>query len=584
MWTTILLSAVVGCRTRPTTSTLGQAPPSRNEIVGVKLEINKSAFKSSKFSLQAHLGNLQLWNMVSTAHLATELSDDWMTKKIKARILPLHLGTPTTVSNKDLRGLSGAITATTTETSLLLSGMPGTSDIPSATAAPNATLPNIKKGKPLSKSIEIQTQLDRHYINSQQISNGLFNSCPTTFFADDGPFYEHLKANSEKSKVIIETAGSESGAPTVEKITVHPRGITWQLHCTYAISWNDIDTTKVMAELYFELTLEGDTVIFPRAQSVQSEIIQSSAGLVTENGDFGTRFQKDYNATDLNSAPLYHWNPQRAPIVIDDMDSIMGKSLSNTEHGQWLKEGIKIATADLRNKFPAFGNRIYLRSEKPLLTPTIAFSVEDSDENSGTDFLMFDDKTGEMQQAQIIIGHRYNSFGHARMLERFAENGLLDNTTRAIKETFLTMVMSQLGGALGLRPNYAGYGAQNNWGNDLQSVMSFAELAIPMEFLTDKIEWKDHDILSLKILYSRIDSETNSTRAETIAKVMSFSLGGDELLIQNRVTAQWQPFLRALTFFETTIHPQVARFRSANPDWKSKIENIYLEVYGMENP
>ncbi len=571
--TSCAIIMLVGCKTTTPPQTLEKESLTPRVSAGILLEFDKNSINSSKFSLRANFGTLQLWTMLSTPELDA---------KIKPRIAPYHLGQSIILDNKSLRGLAGAITAKATETSVIFLGLPGTGAGPITVGTPTTKEPQASIQRSPDKSIVVLTKFDRQYIDSQIFSNAFFTSCPTTFFADDSPLAEQLKAHSGSVKFALETAGSERGAPIIDRITVRPKGLSWMLHCTYAISWTDIVETKIMADLEFELHLDGDKVIFPQAQSSSNHLPSHSEPMVTENGTFGTRFQKDYSAPDLNATPNYHWNPRTTPIVIDDLDNTFGQPFANSEQGQWIQEAIKIATADLRIKFPALGSRIALRSEKPALTGTIAFGLDDRNESEGTELIMLDDKTGELRQVRIILGKRYQYFGHPKMLAGFAENGLLENVQHAVKESFLTMGISEVGGALGLRPNYSGYGAANNWGNDLQSVMSFVEMALPMEFLTDRLEWKEHDILSFKILYANLDSETKSTQAQLLAKAMTLSLSSDEMLIQNRTGRQSRPFQQALLFLETTTQPQVAHFRAQHPDWKEKMASIYLEAYGSE--
>lgn len=242
-----------------------------------------------------------------------------------------------------------------------------------------------------------------------------------------------------------------------------------------------------------------------------------------------------------------------------------------------------MAAADLRLKFPVLGSRIALRSEKPDMTGTIAFAIAAPDDESGSELVQLDDTTGEIYQTRIILGKRYQYFGQPKMIQGFADNGLLENVEHAVKESFLTMVIREIGLALGLRPNFKGYGVAGNWGNDLQSVMSFVEMAMPIEFLTDRLEWKDHDILSFKILYGNLDAETRAAQAELVSKVMTFSLSGDDMLAQNRAAEYVQPFVQALHFLEQTTQPQMLRFRAEHSDWKKKMADIYLEAYGQDS-
>ena len=565
---------VAGCRTREVSVIKEVVTLPKKITPGVPLEIDKKFIASTKFNFHAYLGTLQLWSMVSTPEINAQ---------IDPRITPYHLGQSKVLDDSSLAQSGTAISASVTDRNLIFSGIPGTSLLPLPTIPPSSNSEGKLDSSFEEKSVGIFTRLDRQYVDSQLLGNDFFARCPTSFFADNSPFAQSLKKNSGGEHFSLETGGSESGVATIDKMIIRPNGITWLVHCTYALSWSDIPTTKVMAELEFELRLDADKVIFPLPKTPAKDLASPPSSLVTEDGDFGTRFQKDYSVKKLKESPIYHWNPLRAPIVIDDLDDTSGEPFATTEHGKWLQEGLKIATADLRTKFPSFGSRIALRSERPGMTGTIVFAIGDRDDSTGSELVQLDDTSGELHQARIIIGKRYQYFGHTRMIQGFADTGLVENVEHAVKESFLTMVISELGGALGLRPNFKGYGVAGNWGNDLQSVMSFVEMAMPMEFLADRLEWKEHDILSFKILYANIDSEIRVDQAELVSKVMKFSLSGDEMLVQNRAAGRGQPFVQALYFLEHTTQPQMVRFRSEHADWKAKIANIYLEAYGVDS-
>jgi hypothetical protein len=544
-WTTFLASS---CKIEGETTLKDVEPKSANVDPGMPLDINEPGFSSAKFSLTAHSGTLLLWSMTP---------DTGVNATIAGRIAPYHLDQPIAVDSKLLDYPTGRISASTAHEAILFTGPSGPT---------KNFLPNV---------IPIRKNADRPFIDTGKLSEKFFSACPTNFFASDGPLMAQLKTHQSSAKLSLES--SDNNGPAVDRIVLRPKGLTWSIHCVYALNWSDIAETKIMADLEFELRLESDVVIFPQALSAKGTQPSVRDTTPTEQGNHGTRYQKDYAAKNSDEAPVYRWRPKNKSIVIDDQQDTLGRSLSDSEEGRLLQEGLKIATADLRIKFAALGNTIQLRSEKPALTANVVFALEDT---SGADLLMIDDATGEIGKARLKIGKKSLRFGQLKMLEEFEKLGLIENKQHSEKDAFLSMVMCDFGEILGLRANYAGYGMINNWGNDLQSMMSFASIAVPMELLSDRVEWKDHDLLSLEILYADLSPDLLATRENLIQKVLAFPLSPDESIPGNRPNASNLPFEAAIRYLGKSSHPRLVRFRETDSDWRNKIAAIYQNVYG----
>jgi len=454
-----------------------------------------------------------------------------------------------------------------------------------------ANLPAIKKflaqttlsfqgipGNDPGRTIFIREKNGSTYIPSKDLSADFFARCPSNYLTETGKLQINLRKNQSVPAFIIE----DDSPPSITKVIYRPSGIHWVLTCEPVVSWPDIPESKMFVKLSFEVRLDADRVILPGAASNPNYQPITSAALGSEQNGFGTRYFKDYSSGNPDKSSIQRWNPLRERLVIDDTNDSSGKALSTTEYGRWIKEGLKIATADLRMKFPPLGNKIALTSEQPRLQPDIAFSLGDAMGAAGIAMTLLDDKNGEIRQARIGIGGESNLSGRIKMIDGFYKLGMLDDPKRSYRESFLTMVIHELGHTLGLRHNFAGYGLNNNWGNDLQAVMSYAMIGFPIEFVSEKVEWKPHDILSLKILYADLAGNSSGNRGALISEILKYPLSTDEMLSNNPFGDFAGHFTRALKYLETMNHPKMVRFRETNPDWKAKIKSVYKDAYDAD--
>jgi len=544
-----LIMAFAGCRARTDSSRVKDITPSLiSDSGGLEIELDPKAFQAATFRLTQSSGKLELWSM---------LSDTLIDKKMQARLGGFKINLYNMISGTDHGSGPPQIKQSISKTFLSFTGIPG---------------------KDPSKNIPLNEKAGALLVTSKNLSAEFFSDCPTGYLGANGKLQTSLRKDPNVPPFTIEG----DMTPTITKVVYRPDGITWKVNCERIVSWPDIVESKLMIKVTFEVQLNADRKIFPGATSDSKYPSLKMTSLITEREGFGTRYFRDYASFNTESIVLQRWNPLRARIVIDDVKNIDGKALGNSEYGNWIQEALKIATADLRMKLPSLGKKIILTSEQPRLQPDIAFSLGDAMGAAGMAMMLLDDKNGEIRQARIGIGGESNLNGRIQMIDGFHKLGLIDDPKKSFRDSFLIMVTHELGHTLGLRHNFAGYGLNKNWGNDLQSVMSYAMIGFPMEFISEKVEWKPHDILSLKILYSELGGEDQRSRQDLIAEVLKYPLSQDEMLSENLFGDFAGHFVTALKYLEVTNHPKMAQFRETNPDWKSKIKAIYKDAYDVE--
>jgi hypothetical protein len=311
--------------------------------------------------------------------------------------------------------------------------------------------------------------------------------------------------------------------------------------------------------------------------------------LPTYQNGFGTRFFVDEKKQGTADSAVQRWNPKRPTIVIDDLTSASGADLKTTELGPWIQEALKIATADLRIKFPQFGQKIKLRSESPSLQADIEFDIHVDGVHSGINFKVVDDDSGEIRQISMKIAQSTLIKQITSMLKGFADLGLIQNPEKSLKESIQMMTIHELGHALGLRHNFEGYGMYQNWGNDLQSAMSYALLGIPIDFLTDRIEFKPHDILSLKILYADVTASVLESRQQFIQEIRAYPMSPDDFrhMTETEFSSDLPKDLerhlqKALRYLEQANNPYLSNFKASDPLWRQKIAAIYQTAYQID--
>ena len=544
--------ALSACRSRDDSTRLKDITPSIiDDSAGLELEINTNALASAKLKLSYSTGDLEMWSM---------LSDDIVQKKINPRITPFKLDGHLTIPASQLHSESQSIASNIIPGGFSFSGISGFQD---------------------GKKIETKEKNGRLIVLSKDLSAEFFDFCPTNFLSNDGYLASQIRKTPTPTPLVLESQKTGEPQITLTQVVYRPDGITWRGNCENLLSWNDINETKVMVILNFEIRLNSDKIIFPEAASDPQYPALTEGVLKTERDGKGTRFFKDYASTDLTKINIQRWNPNRPRIVINDTTESSGKPLKTTEQGRWVQEAIKIAVADLRMKVPPFGKKIALTSEQPRLSPDIAFFLGDAKGNAGLAMTLLDNKNGEIRQARIGIGEESKIMGRFKMLEGFAKFGMIEDPQRSFRDSFLVMVMHELGHTLGLRHNFDGYGMTGNWGNDLQSVMSYAMIGMPIEFVSDKIEWKPHDLLSLQILYSEVSGSDSRHRQTLIDEILKFPLSPDEMMSENLFGGLQEHLGKAIKYLETTNNPKVTKFRQGNTDWKNKIKAIYKEAYDV---
>ena len=433
------------------------------------------------------------------------------------------------------------------------------------------------------KAIAIQTNGNHKFIKVNDLTSDLFRSCPTDYFSGGGPLIPALQKKSDGASIVVEPAGGSEGLPEVKSIEFRADGITWSIECFYDIAWSDIPETKVLANLTFELSLTSDKTLFPGALADTKYQSIAISDLETTHDGKGTRygFCDNQNQED---PPVVRWSPRRDKIVVDDVRDYAGGSFNNSDEGRWLQEGLKIAAADLRLKLPSLGKKFILRSEQPTLTGDISFAVSATEKTSPLSVQVRDNIKGEIRQVCLPIGSESNIRGMPAMLKGFEALGLIDHAEKSYKDAYLITVLHDLGHAMGLHHNLSGYGLNQNWGNDLDAVMSLPMPGIPMDFLTDKVEWKPHDILSLKILYADLSSDIFREKDKLIKEVLQYPLSTaeDDSFRPSRLIDR--QLVVALNYLEVTNNPRMTAFRTEHPDWKAQIKSIYSNAYGIELP
>lgn len=513
------------------------------------LEIDSSKLAEVSAKLEFTHASLELWSASIDAAI---------NEKVSSRIRPFILDQGTAIPAEHLAASSQAVSFSLDKNDIVL------------------TSKNIWQGRHLP----IENRLERTYLSSEDLSSKLFQRCPTDYFSRNGRFASLMQAPWSKTKATFDVSQQDQQDVKLISATFRPDGISWKGTCAAAIGWSDLSQTKVIAELHFELKLTTNHSIFPEAKSDANYPVITERDIPSEVPGHGTRFFKGELTKEGDPKPLQRWNPYRQRIVIDDSKDKSGLDLTRSQYGQWIQEALKIGVADLRIKLPAFGKKIVLVSEQPLLEPDIAFSVTEStsiDDLAAT--LVIDSTKGEIKKSRIKLGEEALLYGRFKMLEEFTKLGLIDDAKTSYRDAVQLMILHELGHALGLRHNFAGYGMRGNWGNDLQSVMSFATMGLPPDFLTDKIEWKPHDIVSLKILYAELFSTNSQGIQSLITEVLQYPLSRDDSPIEH---SSPEHFRRALDYLATTNHPKVAGFRSAEPEWQQRIKAIYKQAYDVD--
>jgi hypothetical protein len=536
------------CRARyeSNVSDLQARAPAAN--AGIDLLIDTAGVSRSNFTIDVSSAELVLWS----THDDREIKD-----KLNERLSPYSLDNKNWLRTNQLSGL-GPVKIQSDSNKLTFKEFPGISG---------------------TKVVNLKQVSGTMQVNSQDLSTKLFSSCPVTFVASDSGFANDIgKKNSSSSSAPVKIE-NVTDAPTIKEVLFKPRGIYWKIECNYAISWSDLAENKILAQFQFNLNIEGDQVIFPRIiKDLNFPVIRKSE-FTTEKNGFGTRFFSDETKTIEQDGSIQRWNPKRTSIVIDDTEFASGNDLQSSDLGRMTKESLKVAAADLRVKFPEFGRKIKLRSETPGSKPDIAFNINEQHEKSEVPTKLVDNDSGELKHARVSILDEAKIHESLRMLTGFAELGLIPDAKKSFKEAFEMMVIHALGHALGLRHNFSGYGMYQNWGNDLQAAMSYALLGIPVDFLTDRLEFKPHDILSLKILYADVTPELAESRPKLIDEILSYRLSEDDL--PDHKGGIQEHLANAIKYLEGTNNPNLLKFRETDPDWKEKIKAVYKTAYGI---
>ncbi len=543
---TALIVSISHCRVRDDESRIKDLTPSiTSDTGGLELEIDTKALKTAKFSLSHSNGSLDMWSM---------LYDDALTKKIQARIENLKIDQKNMIPAADQLIQPANVKQLLSPSSLSFSGIPGRAS---------------------SQAVSTKSKNGTSMVTSKELSGDFFKGCPSDYFSDSGKLFTNFKRSSAYP------AHTSDGDATisVNKVIYRPKGITWLISCERSVGWADIPDTKLLIKMTFEVKLDADQVILPGVASDPKYPTLKNSSITTERSGFGTRYFRDYVAMQPDHTPIQRWNPLRSRIVIDDLHDSFGKPLAEFNQGPWVQEALKIATADLRIKFPALGKKIILTSEQPRLQPDIAFAMGDAMGGAGIALMLLDDNNGEIRQARIGLGEESNLTGRIKMIDGFHKLGLIDDPRKSFRDSYLFTVLHELGHTLGLRHNFSGYGMNQNWGNDLQAVMSYAMIGFPIEFVSDKVEWKPHDVLSLKILYA--DASVSENRASLISEILRFPLSQDEFFSENIFDFSGH-FKTSMKFLESTNHPKFAKFRTESTDWKTKIKQVYKDAYDVD--
>ena len=549
------LSALLSCRMRPPSEV--KIAPEISSVNGPRvafdIEINSAEFAAATFSRSVTSGDLELWTMDDDAGL---------TQKISPRLAPFTLNQSNDIPRGHLATSDPGVKASVVGDSLKLTNITGSGS---------------------ANDIPIHAIGSHKLIKINDLSSGFFRTCPTDFYSAGGTLIPALRKSSGGASITIEPAGGSEDSTEVKSLEFRADGITWSIECFYDIAWSDTPQTKVLANLSFEFSLNANKILFPAAVADAKYESIAASTLDTDRDGKGTRYGtcSNQNSADV---PVIRWSPHRDKIVVDDVQDFAGGSLNISDEGRWLQEGLKIAAADMRLKVPGLGRKLVLRSEQPTLSGDISFATSETGKTSPLTINVRDNDKGEIRQTFLPIGAESNIKGMPMMLKGFEALGLIEHAEKSYKDAYLITVLHDLGHALGLRHNLSGYGTNNNWGNDLEAVMSFPMAGIPMDFLTDKVEWKPHDILSLKILYADLSPDVLREKDALVKEVLQYPLSGTEddnvrpkKLIDRQLAA-------AINYLEVTNNPRITLFRTEHADWRAQIKSIYANAYGVELP
>jgi hypothetical protein len=354
-----------------------------------------------------------------------------------------------------------------------------------------------------------------------------------------------IKPKNSDDKIMV----TETDLPIVTKIEHSFHAISWHMSCSFDAVITADAQLKTLIQLSFVLQLTSDQGLFPEA-------LRGTLPHQSSNGQSET------------------WDINSEPLVIDDITDASGVSHNQKEYGHWLQEALRIGLAELRIKAPQIGKHIKLKSEGASESPKILFSWQETRAQHIPTIHIYNETTKLRLKSIVSIESPSASNTFSILLNGLSKFQLIENPEASIKESFQLSVLQKLGEAFGLKYKTSGYGLHNNWGNDLQTVMSFGSTGVPTEFLTDKIEYKQQDIAGIHEAFG----QTFSEESDTIESDLAPDYETPSLHPETQTILHLR---QALLYLAITKHPKMKQFRESNDNWREKITELYFEIYGI---
>ena len=385
---------------------------------------------------------------------------------------------------------------------------------------------------------------------------------------------------SSKLSFVSQVANSEILPRKVNEsnltiVKIEESNITLSLNCQY----DNID-------LKLFINIFSETPLFLMKKSTLQDLMPVSKHNIS-NAGFGTAFFHTGLANpDIQTPHIIKWDlsAPNARIVIEDRIPEVSAEMQET-----VRSALLAALASLKS-FEPLAKRIVLASQAGKINESdykISLSLGKMPFTFPTDPItggasqvlaagladgVFQRKSGQRLGAKIIINQQ-DDF-RSTLLKRYqgmVSKGLSQSAEAEFKALIKFTVVHELGHALGLAHNFAGYNLDSNGQYiSIFSIMSYPALFIPPSIATHHgFGFGSHDINSLKYLYADLTEDPAKTRAEAlkILKTLPFETdipAGNAPI--NPLRQSFDHLKKALEFYGKSNLKIMQNFRQKHPD------------------
>lgn len=437
-----------------------------------------------------------------------------------------------------------------------------------------------------------QKKQGKPFVRHSELSE-IISVCPTDL-SKNTHFHEHIKKKLPDSTLTMEPEKYDPDAfisykPfTISEIFVTKSSLKLGLVCNYHANFKEHPNKKgfrIKFSSKVELAFDADIFeVNPDDSFSGMRVKDHQTEIKKDKGDYGTRYFP-IDAIDFSSpeAPKFvrsiqKWNLTKG-IVIDDVLDLDGKKLADHEYGTLYVHGIRRAVASLKESFPKLGDRISLKTQSPEREVNLALRISRDQTTTGLANMLVEDSTGEILQAAVNIDGAKLRKSQNKM-KLLKEVGLSLDSEQDFALLVDYLVMHEIGHALGLRHNFEGFSNDASGKPRVDALMSYPFFALPPSlFSIDKMDYRDHDILSLKYLYSDSFEEPEAKRSEILKSLFDYRLSKDDMVGFPSFNSQVH-LQRTFTLLEESSHDLIVGFRK-NPEWREKIK-VILETPAPE--